>query len=77
MTATSAGNYNKRHPGHEVVVLPPDETAPALSWNVAVGMRRPDVTLKEAIDTALVRYQGRTYRRDLCALRVTLLPPKL
>ena len=78
VTATSAGYYNKRHPGHEVVVLPPDETAPALSWNVAVGMRRPDATLKEAIDAALVRLtKDGTIAAIYARYGVTLQLPKL
>lgn len=78
VTATSAGYYNKRHPGHEVVVLPPDETTPALSWNIAVGMRRPDATLKEAIDAALVRLtKDGTIAAIYARYGVTLQPPKL
>jgi polar amino acid transport system substrate-binding protein len=78
VTATSAGYYNMRHPGHEVVVLPPDETAPALSWNVAVGMRRPDAALKEAIDAALVRLtKDGTIAAIYARYGVTLQPPKL
>ena len=46
VTGTSAGYYNKRHPGHEVVILPPDETAPALSWNIAVECGGLDATLQ-------------------------------
>jgi polar amino acid transport system substrate-binding protein len=78
VTATSAGYYNKRHPGHEVVVLPPDEATPALSWNIAVGMRRPDATLKEAIDAALVRLtKDGTIAAIYARYGVTLQPPKL
>jgi polar amino acid transport system substrate-binding protein len=78
VTATSAGYYNKRHPGHEVVILPPDEAAPALSWNVAVGMRRPDDALKTAIDEALVRLtKDGTIAAIYSRYGVTLEPPKL
>ncbi|HSU03963.1 MAG TPA: transporter substrate-binding domain-containing protein [Acetobacteraceae bacterium] len=49
----SAGYYNASHPGHPVTVLPPDESEHDLVWNVAVGMRRPDQPLHDAIDTAL------------------------
>jgi polar amino acid transport system substrate-binding protein len=78
VTATTAGYYNKRHPGNEVVVVPPDETAPALSWNVAVGMRRPDDALKDAINTALARLtKDGTIAAIYARYGVTLLPPKL
>ena len=77
VTATSAGYYNKHHPGHEVVVLPPDDAAPALSWNVAVGMRRPDTALKEAIDAALLRLTNDgTITAIYARYGVTLPPPK-
>jgi polar amino acid transport system substrate-binding protein len=78
VTATSAGYYNKRHPGHEVVVLPPDETAPVLSWNVAVGMRKPDAALKDAIDAAMARLtKDGTIAAIYARYGVTLQPPKL
>jgi polar amino acid transport system substrate-binding protein len=78
VTATSAGYYNTRHPGHEVVILPPDDTAPALSWNVAVGMRKPDDALKEAIDAALTRLtKDGTIAAIYARYGVTLQPPKL
>lgn len=78
VTATSAGYYNKRHPGQEFVVLPPDETTPALSWNVAVGMRKPDAALKDAIDAALTRLtQDGTIAAIYARYGVTLQPPRL
>jgi polar amino acid transport system substrate-binding protein len=78
VTAISAGYYNMRHPGHEVVILPPDDTAPALSWNVAVGMRRPDDALEDAIDAALVRLtKDGTIAAIYARYGVTLQPSKL
>ena len=78
VTGTTAGYYNKRHPGNEVVVLPPDDTGGALSWNVAVGMRRPDDVLKDAINAALVRLTRMERSPGIYSrYGVTLLPPKL
>ena len=78
VTPISAGYYNKRHPGHELTILPPDEAAPALSWNVAVGMRSPDDALKTAIDEALVRLtKDGTIASIYSRYGVTLEPPKL
>ena len=58
--------------------MPPDDTAPALSWNVAVGMRRPDDALKDAIDAALVRLtKDGTIVAIYARYGVTLQPPKL
>lgn len=78
VTATSAGYYNQRHPGHEVTILPPDDATPALSWNVAVGMRKPDAALKDAIDAALERLtKDGTIAAIYARYGVTLQPPKL
>lgn len=49
----SAGYYNAQHPEKPVTILSPDEAEHDLVWNVAVGMRRPDDALKQAINTAL------------------------
>jgi polar amino acid transport system substrate-binding protein len=53
VTPSSAGYYNLTHPDHALRSLGFDDTAPELSWNVAVGMVRPDDKLREAIDAAL------------------------
>ena len=36
-----------------MTILPPDESDQRLVWNIAVGMRKPDAALREAIDQAL------------------------
>ncbi|MCW3473513.1 substrate-binding periplasmic protein [Limobrevibacterium gyesilva] len=53
VTPATAGYYNLRHPGRTVRVLGLDDSDPILSWNVAVGMMRPDERLRAAIDEAL------------------------
>src|SRR6516164_6945693 len=53
VTPTAAGYYNLTHPEKTVRILDLDESEPNLSWNVAVGMVRPDDSLREAIDHAL------------------------
>jgi polar amino acid transport system substrate-binding protein len=55
VTPLTAGYYNLQHPEHPVTLLPPDETEHDLVWNVAVGMRRPDDALRQAIDDAIDR----------------------
>jgi polar amino acid transport system substrate-binding protein len=73
----SAGYYNLRHPDHPVTVLPPDEAEHDLVWNVAVGMRRPDPALREAIDSALDRLSADgTLAQIYGRYGVTLQPPK-
>jgi polar amino acid transport system substrate-binding protein len=49
----SAGYYNHTHPDRPVTVLPPEAAERDLAWNVAVGLRRPDDALRQAIDAAL------------------------
>ena len=55
VTPLIAGYYNLQHADQPVTLLPPDETEHDLVWNVAVGMRRPDDALRQAIDQAIDR----------------------
>jgi polar amino acid transport system substrate-binding protein len=77
VTPLAAAFYSHRHPEAGLVILPPDESDPRLVWNVAVGMRRPDKPLREAIDKALDQLAeagtiGTIYGR----YGITLTPPK-
>jgi polar amino acid transport system substrate-binding protein len=77
VTPTAASYYNLSHPDKVVRILDPDEGEPNLSWNVAVGMVRPDDGLRDAINGALERLRAdgtidRIYRR----YGVTLRSPK-
>lgn len=55
VTPLIAGYYNLQHADHPVKLLPPDEAVHDLVWNVAVGIRRPDDALRQAIDLAIDR----------------------
>lgn len=55
VTATVAGYFNALHPDQAVTIIPPDDTQADMAWNLAVGLRRPDAKLREAIDAALDR----------------------
>jgi polar amino acid transport system substrate-binding protein len=71
------GYYNLQHAEHPLTVLPLDETEHELVWDVAVGIRRPDDALRQAIDQALDSLSAEgtiaaIYRR----YGVTLLPPR-
>lgn len=77
VTALTAGYYNLQHPDRAITLLPPDETESDLVWNVAVGMRRPDDALRQAIDQAIDRLSADgviagIYRR----YGIVLQPPK-
>ncbi len=57
-TPIAAGWFQKNHAAQPVAVFPAGEKEQALQWNVAVGMRRPDDKLRQAIDDALDRLGG-------------------
>lgn len=68
VTPLIVGYYNLQHTEHPVKLLPPDETEHDLVWNVAVGIRRPDNALRDAINQAIDRLSAdgviaRIYRR--------------
>jgi polar amino acid transport system substrate-binding protein len=53
VTPTTASYFNMTNPGKGVRILAVDDSEPNLSWNVAVGMVRPDDPLRNAVDEAL------------------------
>ncbi|HEY2874803.1 MAG TPA: transporter substrate-binding domain-containing protein [Reyranella sp.] len=55
VTPTTASYFNLTHPDKAVRILDLDESEPNLSWNVAVGMVRPDDNLRNAVDQAIER----------------------
>jgi polar amino acid transport system substrate-binding protein len=68
VTPTVAAYFNLTHPDKAVRILDLDESEANLSWNVAVGMVRPDKDLRDAIDGAMERLRAdgtvdRIYRR--------------
>ncbi len=52
-TPQFAGWFQKSHSAQPITILQPGSSEQALTWNVAVGMRRPDDKLRQAIDAAL------------------------
>ena len=55
VTPTMASYYNLTHPDKAIRILDLDESEPNLNWNVAVGMVRPDDSLRDAVDHAMER----------------------
>jgi polar amino acid transport system substrate-binding protein len=53
VTPATASYFNMTNPDKAVRILALDEREPNLSWNVAVGMVRPDDSLRTAIDEVL------------------------
>ena len=77
VTATSAGYYNLRHPNAKLKVVYLFDNMADLSWNVAVGLRRPDDALRSAVDDALDRMLANgTVKRIYASYGVVLQPPK-
>jgi polar amino acid transport system substrate-binding protein len=74
VTPTMASYYNLTHPDKALRILGLDENEPNLNWNVAVGMVRPDDSLRDAVDHAMERLSAdgtidRIYRRYGVALQ--------
>ncbi|HJS88239.1 MAG TPA: transporter substrate-binding domain-containing protein, partial [Acetobacteraceae bacterium] len=77
VTPISAAYYNHLHPDQPFTILPPDEAEPNLVWNVAVGLRRPDKALRDAVDAALARLaEDGTIARIYGRYGITLQAPK-
>jgi polar amino acid transport system substrate-binding protein len=77
VSSTSIGYYNLRHPGAKLRLLAAFDDNPELSWNVAVGMRRPDAALRAAVDDALDRLVADgTVKRIFAHYGVVLQPPQ-
>jgi len=55
VTPTAASYFNLTHPDKAVRILDLDQSEPNLSWNVAVGLVRPDDKLSSAVDQAMER----------------------
>ncbi|HEY6353596.1 MAG TPA: transporter substrate-binding domain-containing protein [Burkholderiaceae bacterium] len=53
VSPASAGYYNLRHPNQPLTVVRAQDTEPELRWTVAVGLRRADDALLDAVNVAL------------------------
>jgi ABC-type amino acid transport substrate-binding protein len=53
VSPASAGYYNMRHPNEKLTVVRAQDNEPELRWNVAVGLRRADDALVDAVNAAL------------------------
>jgi polar amino acid transport system substrate-binding protein len=55
VSRAAAGYFNATHPGQVFRIVSIDGLDPSFSWNVAVGLAKPDDKLRVAIDGALAR----------------------
>lgn len=53
ISPASIGYHNKMHPGRRVTLVHAEDSEPELKWHVAVGLRRADDALVDAINKAL------------------------
>lgn len=53
VSLASAGYYNRRHPGRPLTVVRAGDREPELRWDLAVGLRRADDALVDAVNSAL------------------------
>src|SRR6266478_1595796 len=58
VTPTIASYFNQTRRDNAVRILDRDESETSLNWNVAVGMVRPDETLRDAIEAAMERLRA-------------------
>lgn len=73
----TAGYYNHTHADAPMKLLPPGQAERELGWNVAVGMRRPDNALRQAIDAALQELStDGTIARIYAGYGIVLQPPE-
>jgi polar amino acid transport system substrate-binding protein len=55
VTPITAGYFNLKNPDQRLIIVPPDEGESDFVWNIAVGMRKPDDALRQAVDAAIDR----------------------
>ena len=77
VTPTSVGYYNQTHPKQKLRLIHAFDGEPNFTWNIAIGMRRPDPELREKIDAAIDKMLADgTAKRIYARYGVELRPPK-
>ena len=77
VSQSAAGYFNMTHSGQALRTVAIDRLTPAFSWNVAVGMMKPDDNLRSAINDALDRLTADgTIKRIYAKYGIDLKPPK-
>ncbi len=77
VSRAAAGYFMLTHPDAPVHVLDIEALGPGLSWNVAIGMVKPDAKLRQAIDAALQHLAADgTLRRIYASYGMQLQPPR-
>jgi polar amino acid transport system substrate-binding protein len=77
VTRAAISWYNLTHPAAQLRQIPTFDDEPELSWNVAVGMLRPDEALQRAVDGAVEQLLADgTIARIYQRYGVELQPPR-
>jgi polar amino acid transport system substrate-binding protein len=77
VSPATAGYFNLTHADRPVHVVVDADAEPALSWNVAIGMIKPDARLQQAIDQALDKLSADgTIARIYARYGIALQPPR-
>jgi polar amino acid transport system substrate-binding protein len=77
ISRAAAGYFNVTHPGQALRIVDIDDLAPEFSWNVAVGMSKPDDQLRAAINSALDQLGADgTIQRIYAKYGIQVQPPK-
>lgn len=77
VTPVSAEYFNHANPDRKLTILPPDEGDQRLVWNIAIGMRKPDQAMRDAMDKAIDKLGADgTIAGIYGRYGVTLRPPK-
>jgi len=76
VSPATAGYFNLTHADRAARLIAAADADPGLSWNVAVGMIKPDARLREAVDEALDKLMADgTIVRIYARYGVVLQPP--
>jgi polar amino acid transport system substrate-binding protein len=77
VSQAAVGYFNVTHPGAALRLVEIDALEPSFSWNVSVGMSKPDNQLRAAIDSALDKLTADgTIKRIYAKYGIELHPPK-
>lgn len=77
VSRAAAGYFNVTHPGEALRMVDIDQLEPDFSWNVSVGMSKPDDNLRAAINGALNQLTADgTIKRIYAKYGIELKPPK-
>lgn len=77
VTPIAVGYYNLTHPKQKLRLIHAFDGEPNFSWNIAVGLRRPDPELRQAIDAAIDKLVADgTAKRIYARYGVDLRPPR-